>query len=84
MLAQRVTYLYKCMDSAFDAVQIRDHSRKHDRVSIIDTNPRSNKGLKESLARERKAANSAGFVHSTDQRHGERTAVERVNGRLKD
>ena len=52
--------------------------------SIIDTNPRSNKRLKESLARERKAANRAGFVHPTVQRYGERTAVEWVNGRLKD
>ena len=84
MSTQRVTYLHECMDSAYDAVQIRDHSRKHDCVSIIDTNPRSNRGLKESLARERKAANRAGFVHPTVQRYGERTAVERVNGRLKD
>ena len=82
--AQRVTYLYEFMDSAYDAAQIHDQSKKHDRVSIIDTNPRSNKGLKEVLARERKAANSAGFVHPTVQRYGERTAVERVNGRLKD
>ena len=35
-------------------------------------------------ATERKAANRAGFVHPTVQRYGERTAVERVNGRLKD
>ena len=81
--AQGVTYLYECMDSAYDVAQIHDHSRKHDCVSIIDTNPRSNKGLKESLTRERKAANKAGFVHPTIQRYGERTAVERVNGRLK-
>ena len=72
------------MDSAYDAAQIHDHSRKHGRVSIIDTNPRSNKGLKEALARERKAAKKAGFVHPTIQRYGERTTVERVNGRLKD
>ena len=58
--------------------------KKHDRVCIIDTNPRSNRGLKESLARERKAANKAGFVYPTVQRYGERTAIERVNGRLKD
>ena len=63
--AQRVTYLYECMDSAYDAAQVHDHSRMHDRVSIIDTNPRSNKGLKEALAREHKAANRAGFVHPT-------------------
>ena len=35
------------MDSAYDAAQIHDQSKKHDRVSIIDTNPRSDKGLKE-------------------------------------
>ena len=63
--AQRVTNLYECMDSAYDAAQVHDHSRKHDRVSTIDTNPRSNKGLKEALARERKAANKPGFVHPT-------------------
>ena len=83
MSAQRVTYLYECMDSTYDAAQIHDHSRKHDSVSIIDTSSRSNKGLREALARERKAANRAGFVHPTVQRYGERTAVERVNGRLK-
>ena len=80
MTAQRITYLYECMDSAYDAAQIHDHSQKHGRVSIIDTNPRRNKNLKESLARERKAADRAGFIHPTDQRYGERTVVERVNG----
>ena len=84
MTAQRITYLYECMDSAYDAVQIHDHSKKNGRVSIIDTNPRSNKDLKESLEREHKAAANANFIHPTDQRHGERTVVERVNGRLKD
>ena len=54
------------------------------KVSIIDTNPRGNKDLKETLERERKAAANAGFVHPTDQRYEERTVVERVNGRLKD
>ena len=82
--AQRVTYLYECMDSGYEAAQIHNHSKKHDRVSIIDTNPRSSRGLKEALARERKAAIKAGFVHPTVQRYEERTAVERVNGRLKD
>ena len=84
MTEQRITYLYECMDSAYDAVQIHDHSKKHGHVSIIDTNPRRNKDLKESLARERKAADRAGFIHPTEQRYGERTVVERVNGRLKD
>ena len=84
---QRIIFLYilyECMDSAYDAVQIHDHSKEHGRVSIIDTNPRRNKDLKESLARERKTSDRAGFIHPTDQRYGERTVVERVNGRLKD
>ena len=67
MTAQRITYLYECMDSAYDAAQIHDHSKKHGRVSIIDTNPRRNKDLKESRARERKVADRAGFIHPTDQ-----------------
>ena len=83
MTAQRITYLYECMDSTYDAAQIHDHSKKHGRVSIIDTNPRKNKDLKETLARERKAADRTGFIHPTDLRYGERTVVERVNGRLK-
>ena len=81
---QRITFLYECMDSAYDAVQIHDHLKKHGRFRIIDTNPRRNKDLKEYFARERKASDSAGFIHPTDQRYGERTVVERVNGRLKD
>ena len=28
MTAQRINYLYECMDSAYDAVQIHDHSKK--------------------------------------------------------
>ena len=84
MTAQQITYLYECMDSAYDAAQIHNHSRKNGHVSIIDTNPRKNKNLKESLAKERKASNSAGFIHPTDQRYEVRTVVERVNGRLKD
>ena len=89
MTAQRVTCLYECMDSAYDAVQIHDHSKKHGRVSIIDTNPRDNKDLKESPERERKAATNAGFVHPTDQRY-DRTfprynlieAFERLNSKI--
>ena len=84
MSAQRVPYLYECMDSAYDIAQIRDHAKKHGRVSIIDTNPRRNKDLKISQAKERKAAKKAGFVHPAVQRYKERTVVERTNGRLKD
>ena len=68
----------------YDVAQIHDHSRMHDRVGIIDTNPRSNNGLNESLAKECKAVNRPGFVLPAVQRYGERTAVGRVNGRHKD
>ena len=84
MTAEKLTCLYECMDSAYDSKYIHDHSKKHGRVSIIDTNPRRNKDLKDTLATERKAASNAGFIHPTDQRYKERTVVERVNGRLKD
>ena len=53
------------------------------KISQVQIHGRNN-DLKESLARERKAADRAGFIHPTDQRYGERTVVERVNGRLKD
>ena len=64
MTAQQITYLYECMDSAYDAAQIHDHSKKNSHVCIIDTNPRRNKDLKESLAKERKAANTTVSVLS--------------------
>ena len=85
MTAQQITLVStNAWTCAYDAAQIHDHSKKNNHVCIIDTNPRRNKDLKESLAKERKAANSAGFIHPTDQRYEVRTVVERVNGRLKD
>ena len=36
--AQRVPYLYECMDSAYDTAQIRDHSKKA--VSVLSTRTR--------------------------------------------
>ena len=39
MTAHQITYLYECMDSAYDAAQIHDHSKKNSHVCIIDTNP---------------------------------------------
>jgi hypothetical protein len=35
----RVTSLYDMMDSAYDAPQIKAHSRTVGRVPVIDTNP---------------------------------------------
>ncbi len=50
---ERVDNLYDMMDAAYDAPQIKAHSRALGHVPIIDTNPRS-KTKKEALAAEAK------------------------------
>ena len=39
MTKDRVTNLYDLMDSAYDAAEIKQHSRDLGHVPIIDTNP---------------------------------------------
>ncbi len=68
--SQRVTSLYDLMDSAYDCKLIREHSRNLGHVPIIDKQDRGT-GL---VAMEPHEA----------ARYDERTAIERVNGRLKD
>lgn len=70
MTAERVTNLYDLMDAAYDAEIIRDHSRSLGHVPIIDYNNRGAEKLE--------------FAPHEGQRFKERTAVERVYGRLKD
>ena len=70
MSAQRVTSLYDLMDAAYDAEAIREHSRSLGHVPIIDSNPR--RGEKQEMD------------PATQERYKERTAVERVFGRLKE
>lgn len=79
----RVTSLYDMMDSAYDAPQIKAHSRSLGHVPIIDVNPRSKAG-KEELKVEAKRRKAANFTTAHDRRYNERSTVERVNGRLKD
>ena len=83
LTAGRVHNLYDLMDSAYDAPEIRAHSRALGHVSIIDTNPRSG-ARKQALRQERRARRACGVVLSEDRRYHERSSVERVNGRLKD
>ena len=80
---QRVTSLYDMMDSAYDAPQIKAHSRALGHVPIIDPNPRSRirKAELEAEAKRRRAANC---TLAEDRRYNERSTVERVNGRIKD
>ena len=81
---QRVTSLYDLMDSAYDAPIIKEHSKFLGHVSIIDTNPRCNKTLKEELKAESQRADLINFERPEDRRYNERSNIERVNGRLKD
>jgi len=71
MTAQRVTNCYDLMDSAYDAESIRAYSAQLGHVAIIDFNRRS-------------GGEPRSFSPCQAQRFKERTAVERVNGRLKD
>ena len=84
MTDQRATNLYDLMDSAYDAPQIHDCSRKLGHVPIIDKNPRRNKELKEDLVAEKKRQKRIGIVSAEVTRYNERSTVERVNGRFKD
>ena len=70
MSSKRVIYLYDLMDSAYDCEGIKGFSRKLGHVPIVDPNRR--RGEKRNLDPVEKI------------RYNERTAVERVFGRLKD
>lgn len=83
MTAARLTNLYDLMDSAYDAPEIKDHSRSLGHVPIIDTNPRTSK-RKQELADETRRRKRAGYRLAEKVRYNERSTVERVNGRIKD
>jgi len=80
----RVTNLYDLMDSAYDASAIKKKSIELGHVPIIDTNPRRDKALKEELKAEKKRLDLLHFELPEQVRYRERSASERVNGRLKD
>ena len=82
--SQRVTNLYDLMDSAYDAEEIKKKSFELGHVPIIDVNPRGNKALKEEIQAEKQRLDLINFERPESVRYRERTASERVNGRLKD
>jgi hypothetical protein len=84
MSHRRVTSLYDLMDSAYDSVIIRENSKRLGHVPIIDINPRRNRKLKDELIAESKRLEILNLKRPEDVRYNERTAIERVNGRLKD
>ena len=69
------------MDSAYDCVELREHSKSLGHVPIIDANPRA---YKAEIEKEQKARRAANYKLAEDVRYNERSTVERVNGRLKD
>jgi len=70
MTAGRVTNLYDLMDAAYDAEAIREYSRARGHVPLIDSNPRRGEKVEMDPA--------------AKERYKERTAIERVFGRLKE
>jgi hypothetical protein len=70
MSARRVKNLYDLMDSAYDANAIREYSQSLEHVPIIDHC--------------RRAGEKKAFAPHEARRYGERSAVERVNSRLKE
>jgi len=82
--AQRVISLYDLMDAAYDAPEIKAHSRSLGHVPLIDTNPRRNAALKGELQGEARRRALIHLPSAEDVRYHERSAAERVNGRLKD
>jgi len=82
--AERTTSLYDLMDAAYDAEQIRQHSRSLGHIPLIDINPRGNKALEQELEMEARCLKRIGFQLPEHVRYHERTTSERVNGRLKD
>ncbi len=84
MSSKRVQSCYDLMDSAYDAPEIKQHSRSLGHIPIIDINPRRNKALKEELATEKKRQKLIHYNDATQTRYNERSSVERLNARLKD
>jgi len=81
MTAQRVTSLYDVMDAAYDATEIREHSRSLGHVPIIRPVKR-NCGERPFTGRAKWEARE--MTWAEEDRMRERTMVERVYARLKD
>jgi len=84
MSAQRTASLYDLMDAAYDCEAIKEHSRNLGHIPLIDENPRRDKARKEEILEENRRQKRIGLFVAEKHRYNERTAVERVNARLKD
>ena len=83
MTAARVTSLYDLMDNAYDAPQIKAHSRALGHVPLIQPHPRNAEG-KETLKAEAKRQKRIGLRPAEQLRYQQRSAAERVNANFKD
>jgi hypothetical protein len=84
MTAGRLVNLYDLVDGAYDAAEIKAHSRALGHAPIIDVNPRRDVALEEELAREERRRALVGHRAAEDIRYNERGSAERVNANLKD
>lgn len=82
--AQRVTWLYDVMDSAYDADAILHHSASLNHVPIVQPHPRRNGKSKSILPKVFASKVAPEMAPAQQQRYKERTTIERVNARLKD
>ena len=76
--------LYDLMDSTYDAEEVRACSRQLGHAPLINSNPRRDARKKAESRREPLAQRRLGQVTAQAVRYGERSTVERVNGRLGD
>lgn len=86
LTTQRVTYLYDVMDSAYDAEAILAESKHLGHVPVVHPNGR--RGTQESMVSEQSKLRppklKPQLCPAKRERYKTRTAVERVNARLKD
>jgi hypothetical protein len=78
--SERITYLYELMDSAYDAVSIREYTEQLGHVAIIA--PKAPQNQRTQLPSRRKPPRKLSPAEQI--RYRERTTVERVFSRLKD
>ncbi len=83
MTAARVTSLYDLMDSAYDAPEIKAHSRALGHVPLIESHPRTAAG-KEKIRAEARRQKRIGLRTAEHTRYQQRSAAERVNANFKD
>ena len=83
MTAMRVTSLYDVMDNAYDAAEIKAHSRSLGHVPIIAPFPRGTARKKQQVAEAKRRAH-ANWCPPEDLRYRQRGAAERVNANFKD